>query len=363
MGATLVQASGLLGANQGTSVSSKTFNAASAFTVGNDVIVSIAMQANNLISSVTIAGTTATKDSSRETDTFRAVYIFRARIVNSGQTSVVVNLPAADTFSIALSIDEWSGFINPAIDVAGNSTGVGATSHAVSSASSTTQADEVVYAVAIFASNPGSTTFPSGYTTSFNDIADSYYWSGAVQKTVSATGTQSATWTTTNAVNSRLALATFKIAPTPAISAQPTDQTAKVGETATFSVSATGTGTLSYQWQRNTGSSWSDIGGATSSSYVTPTLSFTEDGYQYRVKVTDSNGTTTSNAAIIDVWEYVFDDAVFDSNVFDTGSTAAAISTFVKISGVWKTATAFVKIGGVWKAATPGVKVSGVWKN
>jgi Immunoglobulin I-set domain len=363
LAATLVQASGLLGANQGTSVSSITFNATSAFTVGNDVIVSIAMQANNLISSVTIAGTTATKDSSRETDTFRAVYIFRARIVNSGQTSVVVNLPAADTFSIALSIDEWSGFINPAIDVAGNSTGVGVTSHTVSSASSTTQADEVVYAVAIFAANPGSTTFPSGYTTSFDDIANVYYWAAAVQKTVSATGTQSATWTSTNAVNSRLALATFKIAPPPTINSQPTGQTAKVGETATFSVSASGTGTLSYQWQRNTGSSWSNIVGATSSSYVTPTLSLTEDGYQYRVNVTDSVGTTTSNAALLDVWQYVFDPAVFDSAVFDVGTTTTGTTVYVKIGGVWKTATAFVKIGGVWKAATPGVKVSGVWKN
>ena len=299
MAATLVQGSGLLGANQGTSVSSITFNAASAFTVGNDVIVSIAMQANNLISSVTIAGTTATKDSSRETDTFRAVYIFRVRVVNSGQTGVTVTLPAADTFSIALSIDEWSGFSNPAIDVTGNASPTGTTSPSVSSSGSTTQADEVVYAVAIFNSDPGSTTFPSGYTTSFNDVPNTYYWSAAAYKTVSATGTQTATWTTTNSINSRLALATYKIAPAPSIIQQPGSVRITDGDKAYLQVVAINSTT--YQWQDNrTGSfaNTSDGTGPTTAVYTTTTLATANSGRQYRCVI---DGTLTSSAATITV--------------------------------------------------------------
>src|SRR6202795_2567464 len=50
----------------------------------------------------------------------------------------------------------------------------------------------------------------------------------------------------------------------PAITIQPSDQTVSVGQTATFTVAASGA-TLSYQWQR----SGSPIAGATAASYTT----------------------------------------------------------------------------------------------
>ena len=63
----------------------------------------------------------------------------------------------------------------------------------------------------------------------------------------------------------------------PAITAQPADQTVTEGQTATFSVTATGSSPISYQWQQN----FVDIPGATGTSYTTPatTLSvvFTSD--------------------------------------------------------------------------------------
>jgi hypothetical protein len=305
MAATLVQGSGLLGANQTSSVSAITFNAASAFTVGNDVIVSIAMQANNLISSVTIAGTTATKDVSRETDTFRAVYIFRVKVVNSGQTDVTITLPAADVFSIALSIDEWSGLGTPTLDTTGSAAPTGTTLCAVNATDFTTQADELVYAVAIFGSDPGATTFPSGYTTSFDDIANTYYWSAAAYQTVSSITLANALWTATNSVNSRLALATYRIATAPTIDVQPADVIAVYGSTATFTVSATSnSGALTYQWEEsaNSGSTWDKAPGTyTNSTYNKSGLTFAENGYLYRVKVTNSLGTTTSNAALLTV--------------------------------------------------------------
>ena len=72
------------------------------------------------------------------------------------------------------------------------------------------------------------------------------------------------------------------------ITAQPTQQSAAVSNTATFSVTATGA--TSYQW--NLGGS--PISGATSSSYTTGTLTAADNGTLYAVDCTNTNGTTTS---------------------------------------------------------------------
>src|SRR5205814_1975694 len=54
--------------------------------------------------------------------------------------------------------------------------------------------------------------------------------------------------------------------PMPAIATQPVSQTVGIGQTATFTVVATGNAPLSYQWKKNNVS----ISGATSASYTTP---------------------------------------------------------------------------------------------
>jgi hypothetical protein len=79
------------------------------------------------------------------------------------------------------------------------------------------------------------------------------------------------------------------------ISSQPSSQTVKVGQTATFSVTAVASaGSLSYQWQLN----GSNISGATSSSYTTGTLGVGDSG-AYTCIVTDSYGSTTSQQALL----------------------------------------------------------------
>jgi hypothetical protein len=83
----------------------------------------------------------------------------------------------------------------------------------------------------------------------------------------------------------------------PTITQQPANQTAKVGTVATFSVSATGTAPLSYQWQKNGAA----IGGATSQSYSTPALTTADSGTQFSVLVANSAGTVTSNAATLTI--------------------------------------------------------------
>jgi alpha-tubulin suppressor-like RCC1 family protein len=82
--------------------------------------------------------------------------------------------------------------------------------------------------------------------------------------------------------------ATLSVVSMISIASQPSNSTVLLGDSATFSVSATITlsDTLSYQWEESTdgGSNWSSISGATSSSYTfTPTIS--EQGAEYRCVV------------------------------------------------------------------------------
>ena len=83
----------------------------------------------------------------------------------------------------------------------------------------------------------------------------------------------------------------------PAISAQPSDQTVTVGQTATFSVMATGSDPLSYQWQKGT----TAIAGATSSTYTTAATTASDSGSTFAVIVSNAAGTVTSNAATLTV--------------------------------------------------------------
>jgi YVTN family beta-propeller protein len=88
----------------------------------------------------------------------------------------------------------------------------------------------------------------------------------------------------------------------PAFTKQPQSQTVSAGATATFSVTATGGG-LTYQWQSEApgGSSFTNITGATSSSYTTPATTLTQSGTQYMCVVTNTVGSTPSNAATLTV--------------------------------------------------------------
>lgn len=88
----------------------------------------------------------------------------------------------------------------------------------------------------------------------------------------------------------------------PAITAQPADMTVTVGQTASFTVTATGEN-LSYQWQQSTdnGSSWTDITGETNATYTIATTTMDMNGTQYRCVVSNSAGSVESNAATLTV--------------------------------------------------------------
>jgi hypothetical protein len=81
------------------------------------------------------------------------------------------------------------------------------------------------------------------------------------------------------------------------IATQPANQAVTAGQTATFSVAATGTAPLAYQWQKNN----ANIPGATAANLTTPATVSGDNGATYRVVVTNSAGTATSNSAPLTV--------------------------------------------------------------
>jgi len=96
-------------------------------------------------------------------------------------------------------------------------------------------------------------------------------------------------------VQATLTVTSAPVAPT--IATQPTSQTVVVGQTATFSVLATGTSPLSYQWQKNS----ANISGATASSYTTLATTSADNGSKFDVVVTNSAGSATSTQATLTV--------------------------------------------------------------
>jgi hypothetical protein len=124
----------------------------------------------------------------------------------------------------------------------------------------------------------------------------------------------------------------------PAILTQPANQTVTAGQTATFSVSASGTPPLSYQWQMN----GSDIPGATAASYTTPVTAVANSGEMFQVVVRNSGGSVTSHSALltvnpgsnssVDVITYHYDNSRSGQNLSETVLTPANVksSTFGK---------------------------------
>jgi hypothetical protein len=83
----------------------------------------------------------------------------------------------------------------------------------------------------------------------------------------------------------------------PTIDRQPTNKRVSIGESATFTVRASGGTPLLYQWQKN----GVDIPGANQATYVTPPATASDNGSLFRVTVSNGGGSVTSNSATLAV--------------------------------------------------------------
>ena len=85
----------------------------------------------------------------------------------------------------------------------------------------------------------------------------------------------------------------------PTITSQPANRTVSPGQAATFSVVASGTGTLAYRWQRN----GLDIAGAAgaSATYTVTSPQLADNGARFRVNIANTAGNLFSNEAVLTV--------------------------------------------------------------
>ncbi len=105
----------------------------------------------------------------------------------------------------------------------------------------------------------------------------------------------------------------------PTITTQPADAQVKEGQAAQFTVVATGTTPLSYQWSKN----GTPISGANASSYTTAPATRADDGAQFVVVVSNSAGSATSGAAKLSVTPVPSPATAYDVTMFkkDTSRT------------------------------------------
>ena len=143
-------------------------------------------------------------------------------------------------------------------------------------------------------------TAPLSYQWKKNDAAIS----GAILATYTTPGTVASdndaqfTVTVTNSVSNVASnAATLTVDVPPSVTTQPVSRAVNLGQTATFSVAATGAGTLTYQWKKN----GTTISGATSASYTTPGTVASDNGASFTATVTGTSGNVTSNAARLTV--------------------------------------------------------------
>ncbi len=192
------------------------------------------------------------------------------------------------------------------------------TAGTVTSASATLTVNPAPVAPAI-STQPVNQAVTAGQTATFTVVATgtaplAYQWqkngasiSGATAAsyttpatTISDSGSAFAVVVTNTAGTVTSASATLTVNPAPvapAITTQPVNQTVTAGQTATFTVVATGTAPLAYQWQKNGAS----IAGATSASYTTPATTTSDGGSTFAVVVTNTAGTVTSASATLTV--------------------------------------------------------------
>ena len=166
--------------------------------------------------------------------------------------------------------------------------------------------------------------------TSFTNLA------GATSPTLSFTAAQTQSGNRYRAVFTNSAgpattsAATLTVSTPPSITQQPTNRTVVAGQSASFTAAASGTPTPTVQWQVSTngGATFTNVSGATSTTYAF-TVFYSQTGNQYRAVFTSSAGTATTNAALLTVTDHTPPVFAQHANVVVPATTlAGAVVTY-----------------------------------
>ncbi|HEY5911245.1 MAG TPA: immunoglobulin domain-containing protein, partial [Verrucomicrobiae bacterium] len=133
----------------------------------------------------------------------------------------------------------------------------------------------------------------------------------------------------------------------PSITTQPASQTVLAGANVSFTVVATGTAPLSYQWMKNGG----NIAGATTATLTLNNVTSTDAG-SYTVRVTNSGGNVTSSAAMLTVNPVIVGPAITTQPASQTVLAGANVSFTVVATGTAPLSYQWMKNGGNIAGAT-----------
>lgn len=140
----------------------------------------------------------------------------------------------------------------------------------------------------------GTPSTGSGWT-SFGTFGSAVHLGRAQTRSVAVSGNLTGNFGNAGLGRNNTFMVVFTEPAPPAITAQPVQQTAPSGATATFN--ATTTGATSFQWQEQIAGAWTNVStgtGGTSEDYTTATLSSADNGRQFRLQATNAAGTTDS---------------------------------------------------------------------
>jgi hypothetical protein len=291
-------------------------------------------------------------------------------------TSVTVTVGQPATFSVSASGTapisyQWrknaanisgattASYITPATATADNGSKFDVVVTNTAGSITSTQATLTVNAAAVaptITSPPANQSVTVGQVATFSVVAAgtaplSYQWRKNTANISGATASSYTTPATTStdngakfdvlvsnsagSITSAQVTLTVNAAPVaPTISTQPANQTVTAGQTATFSVVASGTAPLAYQWQKNA----VNITGATATSYTTPVTTTADSGELFRVIVSNFVGNTPSMAATltvnpgtsnssVDVITYHYDNGRDGQNLNETALTLANVNS------------------------------------
>lgn len=149
----------------------------------------------------------------------------------------------------------------------------------------------------------------------------------------------------------------------PAITSQPINSVSSTNGNATFSITATGTA-LTYQWQENTGSGWTNVSnggvysGATTNSLTLTSVPNSMDNYEYRciVSGTCSPTATSNNAKLTVTSPPAITSHPTNTTICEGSNTTFSVTATNANTYVWQENTGSgwnnINNGGVFSGAT-----------
>jgi len=270
--------------------------------VGDTIVLGLSALTSITISSVTCSSESNLTQSSAPTvfsggsgDAGTVGFWVLDNVTAAGSKTVTLNYTTATSTTQIVGWLIRGANTGGAVDVDGTATGSGTAPSVSLSASA---ANDAAFAICITSFASGDATAAAGFTgVALSNWSGNY--EGAYDLDVGASGSIPVGFTTVGSGAWAIKGLLIKAAPVITVTAQPVQQVAASGATATFSVTATaGSGSMLYQWRKN----GVDIGGATSSSYTTGTLGSSDNLSWFDCVLNDTGASAqviTARAALI----------------------------------------------------------------